>query len=55
MTYLQDILDYDVAVLVGCGIGITPFASVLKSVWYGKHLKMWKVYLKFYIVEIIWF
>ncbi|XP_059143480.1 NADPH oxidase 3-like [Physella acuta] len=33
-TAAGDILDYDVAVLVGCGIGITPFASVLKSVWY---------------------
>ncbi|CAL1532803.1 unnamed protein product [Lymnaea stagnalis] len=33
-TATDDVLAYDVAVLIGCGIGITPFASVLKSVWY---------------------
>ena len=31
---LQDVFNYEVGVLVGAGIGITPFASVLKSIWY---------------------
>ncbi|CAG5126562.1 unnamed protein product [Candidula unifasciata] len=33
-TATEDVFAYDVSVLIGCGIGITPFASVLKSVWY---------------------
>jgi len=30
----EDVFKYEVAVLVGAGIGVTPFASVLKSIWY---------------------
>lgn len=30
----EDVFNYEVAVLVGAGIGVTPFASVLKSIWY---------------------
>ncbi|KAJ3390988.1 hypothetical protein HDU84_006660 [Entophlyctis sp. JEL0112] len=30
----EDVFDYEVAVLVGGGIGVTPFASILKTVWY---------------------
>lgn len=30
----EDVFDSDVAVLVGAGIGVTPFASVLKHIWY---------------------
>ena len=30
----EDVFKYEVAVLVGAGIGVTPFASILKSVWY---------------------
>ncbi|XP_053311047.1 cytochrome b-245 heavy chain [Spea bombifrons] len=33
-TASEDVFSYEVAVLVGAGIGVTPFASVLKSVWY---------------------
>lgn len=33
-TATEDVLAYDVCVLVGCGIGVTPFASVLKSFWH---------------------
>lgn len=33
-TASEDVFDYEVAMLVGAGIGVTPFASVLKSVWY---------------------
>ena len=30
----EDVFKYEVAVLVGAGIGVTPFASILKSVWF---------------------
>jgi len=30
----EDVFKYEIAVLVGAGIGVTPFASILKSVWY---------------------
>ena len=30
----QDVFKFEVAVLVGAGIGVTPFASILKSIWY---------------------
>ncbi|KAJ8348740.1 hypothetical protein SKAU_G00273290 [Synaphobranchus kaupii] len=33
-TASEDVFDYEVSMLVGCGIGVTPFASILKSVWY---------------------
>ncbi|CAL8291031.1 unnamed protein product [Lota lota] len=35
-TASEDVFRYEVVVLVGAGIGVTPFASILKSVWY-KH------------------
>ena len=31
---LQDVFNYEAGVLVGAGIGVTPFASILKSVWW---------------------
>uniref|UniRef100_UPI00398EA13E cytochrome b-245 heavy chain n=1 Tax=Pristiophorus japonicus TaxID=55135 RepID=UPI00398EA13E len=33
-TASEDVFLYETAVLVGAGIGVTPFASILKSVWY---------------------
>lgn len=33
-TASEDVFQYEVAMLVGAGIGVTPFASVLKSIWY---------------------
>ncbi|KAL5354035.1 hypothetical protein ACLOAV_000120 [Pseudogymnoascus australis] len=30
----EDVFKYETAVLVGAGIGVTPFASILKSIWY---------------------
>lgn len=33
-TASEDVFDYEVAMLVGAGIGVTPFASILKSIWY---------------------
>ncbi|XP_031648777.1 cytochrome b-245 heavy chain [Oncorhynchus kisutch] len=37
-TASEDVFGYEVVMLVGAGIGVTPFASVLKSVWY-KHIQ----------------
>ena len=28
----QDVFKYDVAILIGAGIGVTPFASILKHI-----------------------
>ncbi|XP_069749451.1 cytochrome b-245 heavy chain-like isoform X2 [Narcine bancroftii] len=33
-TASEDVFHYEVSVLIGAGIGVTPFASVLKSIWY---------------------
>uniref|UniRef100_A0A8D0NDG9 FAD-binding FR-type domain-containing protein n=1 Tax=Sus scrofa TaxID=9823 RepID=A0A8D0NDG9_PIG len=33
-TVSEDVFQYEVAMLVGAGIGVTPFASILKSIWY---------------------
>lgn len=30
----EDVFDYEAAILIGAGIGVTPFASILKTVWY---------------------
>ena len=30
----EDVFKYEISVLVGAGIGVTPFASILKSIWY---------------------
>ncbi|XP_072901673.1 cytochrome b-245 heavy chain [Hemitrygon akajei] len=48
-TASEDVFLYETAVLVGAGIGVTPFASVLKSVWYkythsDPNLKLKKIY-----------
>eukprot|EP01137_Pigoraptor_chileana_P024879 Opistho-2@93528 len=45
----EDVFQFEVAVCVGAGIGVTPFASVLKSIWYRLQnptatLKLRKVY-----------
>jgi len=45
----EDVFDYATSVLIGAGIGVTPFASVLKSVWYRVNsptnvMKLRKVY-----------
>uniref|UniRef100_A0A8C5PKH3 NADPH oxidase 1 n=1 Tax=Leptobrachium leishanense TaxID=445787 RepID=A0A8C5PKH3_9ANUR len=33
-TASEDVFQYEVSMLVGAGIGVTPFASILKSIWY---------------------
>lgn len=56
-TASEDVFSYDVAICVGSGIGVTPFASLLKSVWY-KNLnneltpKLTKVYFFWICPEI---
>ncbi|KAJ7786237.1 NADPH oxidase [Mycena metata] len=30
----EDVFEVEVAILVGAGIGVTPFASILKDIWY---------------------
>ncbi|GAA94526.1 hypothetical protein E5Q_01178 [Mixia osmundae IAM 14324] len=48
----EDYRKFDTVVLVGAGIGITPFASILSSIWYqknearrrGKKTRLTKVY-----------
>jgi NADPH oxidase 2 len=45
----EDVFKYEVAVLCGAGIGVTPFASILKSIWYRmnypqKKTRLGKVY-----------
>lgn len=45
----EDVFKFEVSILVGAGIGVTPFASILKSIWYrlnnptGKTSKLAKV------------
>lgn len=48
-TASEDVFDYEVSMLVGAGIGVTPFASILKSIWYkfkdsNPHLRTRKIY-----------
>ncbi len=46
----EDVFKFETAVLVGAGIGVTPFASILKSIWYrmstgkGTNIRLRKVY-----------
>ncbi|EPE10697.1 nadph oxidase [Ophiostoma piceae UAMH 11346] len=49
----EDVFKYEVAVLVGAGIGVTPFASILKSIWYRMNYPQSKTRLsKVYFVWI---
>ncbi|CAJ0911559.1 7719_t:CDS:2 [Entrophospora sp. SA101] len=45
----EDVFKFEVSILIGAGIGVTPFASILKSIWYRvnypkKSTKLRKVY-----------
>ncbi|KAJ1651742.1 hypothetical protein IWQ61_007769 [Dispira simplex] len=42
----EDVFNYEVAILVGAGIGVTPFAAVLKSIWYRANAPMNKSRLR---------
>ncbi|XP_051780681.1 NADPH oxidase 3-like [Erpetoichthys calabaricus] len=44
-----DVFDYRISICIAAGIGVTPFASVLKSIWYkccdpSKKMKLQKIY-----------
>uniref|UniRef100_A0A4W3IT56 NADPH oxidase 2 n=1 Tax=Callorhinchus milii TaxID=7868 RepID=A0A4W3IT56_CALMI len=48
-TASEDVFLYETVVLVGAGIGVTPFASILKSIWYkythsNPNLKLKKIF-----------
>lgn len=48
-TASSDVFEFEVAMLIGAGIGVTPFASILKSIWYrlcagSTRLKLKRVY-----------
>lgn len=45
-TASEDVFGYDVVMLVGAGIGVTPFASILKSVWYKRIQNNQEVFTK---------
>ncbi|CAL1709755.1 unnamed protein product [Somion occarium] len=51
----EDFLKYETVLLVGAGIGVTPFASILKSIWYrmnnfnSKPTRLSKVYFTWVI------
>lgn len=52
----EDVFKYEVSILVRAGIGVTPFASILKSIWYRmnypqKKTRLSKVYF-FWICRI---
>ena len=42
----EDVFKYETAVLVGAGIGVTPFASILKSMWYRMNYPQQKTRLR---------
>ncbi|KAK2757956.1 hypothetical protein FQN54_004362 [Arachnomyces sp. PD_36] len=42
----EDVFKYEVALLVGAGIGVTPFASILKSIWYRMNYPQQKTRLR---------
>lgn len=50
----EDIFGNEVAVLIGAGIGVTPWASVLKSLWHLRDPKFSKVGHRLRRVEFIW-
>lgn len=57
-TASEDVFSYETVMLVGAGIGVTPFASVLKSVWYkychdATNLKLKKVRVPFPRTHVI--
>ena len=42
----EDVFKYEIAILVGAGIGVTPFASILKSIWYRMNYPQQKTRLR---------
>nr|GAT55945.1 predicted protein [Mycena chlorophos] len=55
-TCSEEFMNYETVLLVGAGIGVTPFASILKTIWYrlnnfgaGKPTRLSKVYFTWVI------
>ncbi|KAJ1341417.1 hypothetical protein BSLG_003995 [Batrachochytrium salamandrivorans] len=48
----EDLYNYKIALLVGAGIGVTPAASLLKSIWYKYYRKASMPLKKIYFVWI---
>ncbi|KAF2237501.1 cytochrome b-245 heavy chain subunit beta [Viridothelium virens] len=42
----EDVFKFEVAILCGAGIGVTPFASILKSIWYRMNYPQGKTRLR---------
>ncbi|KAF9550960.1 hypothetical protein EC957_010727 [Mortierella hygrophila] len=47
----EDVFDHEIVVLVGSGIGVTPFASILRDIWYRSNNNM---SLKTKRIEFYW-
>lgn len=50
----EDVFDSEIAVLVGTGIGVTPWASILKSIWHRRNDPRLKKKMRLRRVEFIW-
>lgn len=50
----EDVFDNEIAVLIGTGIGVTPWASVLKSIWHRRNYPERFKPMKLRRVEFIW-
>lgn len=48
----EDVLDNEIAILIGMGIGVTPWASVLKNIWHLRNERNSPIRLR--RVEFIW-
>ncbi|KIL88244.1 nadph oxidase [Fusarium avenaceum] len=48
----EDVLDNEIAILIGMGIGVTPWASVLKNIWHLRNGQVSPISLR--RVEFIW-
>ena len=42
----EDVFKFEIVLLVGAGIGVTPFASILKSIWYRMNFPQKKTRLR---------
>ncbi|KAH9208658.1 putative NADPH oxidase [Leptodontidium sp. 2 PMI_412] len=47
----EDIFDNEISVIIGAGIGVTPWASILKNIW---HLRKNNKPMRLRSVEFIW-
>ncbi|KAI5785914.1 ferric reductase NAD binding domain-containing protein [Geopyxis carbonaria] len=50
----EDVFDNEIAVLVGTGIGVTPWASILKNIWHKRNYPDRNAPMRLRRVEFIW-